>query len=133
MNKFKENDVAIVDGNLLVIVEKVIKENAVNPKKEVIQRRITAYIKAISFGDMKHVNSKMAGIWNDMHLNKCRRMLKFLEKEEAAIKNVIPVYFYEVCYGAEHQKMTVAEDVLIKLKNEQCFEIRRKTYGKENK
>ena len=129
MNKFKENDIAIVDGNLLVVIEKVIKENAVNPKKEAIQKRIMAYRKAISFEDMKHVNSKLAGTWNDMHLTKCRRMLKFLEKEETTIKETVPVYFYEVCYGTERQKMIVVEDVLVKLKNDMCFEIRRKTYG----
>lgn len=133
MNQFKENDIAITEEYQLVEIKTVIKTYAVNPEREKLEKKIQAYRKAISFGDMKYVNSKLDGIWTDIHLHKCRRILKLLERDLEITKPQVPVYFYEVYYGAEHQIMTVSETALFKLKNAQCFEIRRKSCGKENK
>lgn len=133
MNKFKENDIVITDTHYLAVIKKVIKEYIVNPEKEKIEKRIAAYRKAISFEDMKYVSSKLEGVWNETHLMKCRRVLKLLEKDSANVKKQVPIYFYEICLGAEHQTSLVAENTLFKINNEQCFNIERKVYGKENK
>jgi hypothetical protein len=133
MNKFEENDIVITNDYNLAVIRKVIKQYAENTEKEQLEKRILAYRKAISFEDMKYVNSKLSGVWNTTHLNKCRRILKLLERDISKLKDKVPVYFYEICYGADHQIMTVVENTLFEIKNKQCFNIERKTYGKKDK